>query len=431
MQDYRPYWHRLASVLLIAVIIICTSPSGLAQSDARLGTVYYQVLYTDRNVSDLPKIPGTDKGIRSVLRIATVGTAGPPARSREILSTERPMLRQIAVDRTYRTKLTWNGQAWVGSAADRTRQLAEVISTTDFRLGADRKPRAGRPHPLLGSLNELQNRRAFWQLAAIDIEAKMFEHAGTPTAGKKRWDLAAVGAIQRNIDRSIYQHRKTVAKLARQGKLARNFKLPDDRQVKLLRPTGKVAATELGPKWAAAAGIAKPIDEVHILPHRLQVWAIPPQTGRRTHHVTMAHAEAGTFGAFYYVAYADSTGDGLPDTPIARSALAESERPGQWTSWSFTTKAKRVFIGHTWPNVDNAVYCRRASGAEWRKLSREVYVAPILGMLPRQPAGPYVSNCRVYSVPAPIKPTTRPTTQPADGAVHLRTSNTMAGIPEM
>ena len=427
MRNYRPHWRRLASALLIAVIIICASPSGLAQSDTRLGAVYYQVLHADRQLRDLPKVPDTNKGIRGVLRIATIGTARPAARRRKILSTERPLARQTTVERTCRTQLTWNGRAWVGSAADRTRQLAEVISTRVFRVGAGRKLRAGRPHPLLGSLRELQNRRAFWQLAAIDIEAKMFEHAGSPTAGKKRWDLAAVGAIQRKIDRSINLHRKALAKLARQGELGAKFKLPDDRQIRLLDPTGKVVAAELGGRWTAAAGIVKPIGEVHILPHRLQVWAAAPQSGRRTYHVTMAHAEAGTFGAFYYVAYADLTGDGLPDTPIARSALAQSERPGQWTSWSFTTEAARVFIGHAWPNADNTVYCRRASGAEWRKLSREVFVAPILGTLPHHSAGPYVSNCRVYSAPTPLKPTT----QPADSTVHLRTSNIIAGISEM
>ena len=413
MENYHPHRHRLAFAFLVAVTIICTSPSVLAQSDARLGTVYYQVLYANRRLRDLPNVPQTDKDIHSVLRIATVGTAGPAARKPEILSTKRPLAPQNRVDGTYRTQLAWNGQAWVGSAADRTRQLAEVIKTTDRHFGGHRIMHPVRLHPLLGSLLELHNRRAFWQLAAVDVEAEMFEHAGSPTARKKRWDLAAVGAIQRNIDRSINQHQEALKKLARKGELSKDFRLPHYRQPKPLGPTGKVVAAELGGKWAAAAGIAKPIGEIHILPHHLQVWATPPQTGRRIYHMTMAHAEAGTFGAFYYVAYGDSTGDGLPDTPIARSALAQSDKPGQWTAWSFTTDAERVFVGHTWPDVDTAVYYRRASGAEWRKLSREAYVAPVLGMPPRRPDGPYVSNCRVYSVPAPLKPTTQPTTSPA------------------
>jgi len=414
MRNHRKRWRESACVLPIALIIInCASRTGRAQSDAGLGEVYYQVLYANKNVSDLPKVPETNKGIRSVLRIATVRPGGPLERRSRILSTRRRPVPQIPADRTLRTQLSWNGQAWVGSAADRTQQLAEIISTTKFRLATNRKPRAGRRHPLLRSLRNLQNQRAFWQLASLDIQANMFEHAGTPKAGKKRWDLAAVGVIQRNIDRSIQQHRKTLSKLARQGKLGGEFKLPDDRKVKLLHPTGKVLAAAPGGKWATADGIEKTIDEFHVLPHRLHVWAAPPKSGRRTYHVTMAHAEAGTFGAFYYVAFADLTGDGLPDTPIARSTLAQATKPGKWTSWSFTTQAKSVFIGQAWPNADNAIYYRRASEAKWRNLSREVYSAPILGALPRCPAGPYVTNCRVYSESAPLTPETQPKTKPA------------------
>jgi len=413
MRQYRPHLRVSTSALPVVMAIISACSPGLAQSDARLGTVYYQVLYTDKRLSDLPRVPDTSKGIRSVLRIARIGTANSGARGSEILSTERRPLRRTGADRTYRTQLAWNGRAWVGSAADRTRELAEVISTTDIRVGAARALRAGRPHPLLQSLRELQNRRAFWRLAAVDIQAKMFEHAGTPAAGKRRWDLAAVRAAERKIDRAIDQHKRALAKLRREGKLRGGAKLSDGGRAKILRPTGKVVAAEPGPKWTSAAGIVSAIDEVHVLPHRMQVWAAPPERGRRTYHVAMAHAEAGTFGAFYYVAYGDSTGDGLPDTPIARSPLARSDRPGRWTSWQFTTDAQRVFIGHAWPNVDNAVYCRRATGANWRKLSREVYVAPVFGSLPRLPAGPYVSNFRVYSVHAPAEPATRPATKPA------------------
>jgi len=292
-------------------------------------------------------------------------------------------------------------------------QLAEVISTTNIRVGGAQAPRAGHPHPMLRSLRELQSRRAFWDLAAIDIQAKMFEHAGTPAAGERRWHLAAVRAAGRKMDRAIKQHKGALAKLAREGKLPEGVRLSDRPKARPLRPTGQVLPFKPGRKWTSAAGVVSAIDKVHVLPHRVQVWAAAPQRGRRTYHVAMAHAEAGTFGAFYYVAYADSTGDGLPDKPLARSPLARSERPGRWTSWRFTTEAARVFVGHAWANADNAIYCRRAVGANWRKLSREVYVAPVLGALPRRAAGPYVSNCRLYSVLAPVKPTTQPATKPA------------------
>jgi hypothetical protein len=413
MQDYSPHWRRLARLLLIAITIVCASRTAAARSDPRLGTVHYQVIGSDGQISNLPNVPQTNKGIKSVLRVAAIGTEPPVRRRAKILSTKHPLLQQTAPDPTFRTQLTWNGTAWIGSTADRRQQLTVLLTTKNLHARANRKRRLGREHPLVGSLRELQNKRMFWQLAGIDIEADMFERAGTRAAGRRRWDLAAVGAIQRNVDNSIDQHKKVLAKMAKRGELGRGFTLPDKPQIKPIGATGKVVASKLDPNWTNAAGIAKPINNVHILPYRTQIWATPPQTGRRTYHVTMAHAEAGTFGAFYYVAYIDSTGDGVPDTQIARSALAMSDRPGQWTSWSFITRAKRVFIGHSWPIADTAIYSRRISGAQWLKLGAEAYTAPVLCMPPTRPGGPYISNCRVYSTPTPIKPTTQPATRPA------------------
>ncbi|MCP4377257.1 MAG: hypothetical protein GY794_13910 [bacterium] len=412
MLNNRPQQHKLTLVLLLTAIAICSSPSALAESDFQLGTVYYQVLYTNKDLRDLNKVPETAKGIQSVLRIATIGTDRPVVRRTKTLSTRGPIEKHITPNLTCRTPLDWNGRAWVGSAADRTQQLARVITTRNLGTGSKRKKRPGKCHPVLNALHDLQNKRAFWKLAAIDVEAKMFEHAGTPESGKKRWDLAAVGVIQREIDASITQHREELVILERKGKLGPNFKMPVRQRITHLKPTGKIVPTKLTGKWAVASGIAKPIDEIRILPNRVRVWATPEKTQRRTYHVSMAHAEAGTFGAFYYVAYADTSGDGLPDTQIARSPLAEANKPRQWTSWSFITEEKRVFVGHAWSCEDTAIYCRRARGAEWKNLSREVYIAPILGMLPRRTDGPRITNCRVYSVPTP-KPTTQPTTKPA------------------
>jgi len=386
----------------------------MAQSRARFGEVYYQVLYTNKNVSDLSKVPQTNKNIASVLRISSISSGPNPAGGTRILSTSKKLTsEQTDVTRTWRTELKWNGQAWVGNPSERLQELARVLRTSDIRIRAERRIRRGYRHPLLRSLGELQNRRAFWNLAAIDIEAKMFEHAGTPYSGKKRWDLAAVQAIQNRIDGSIHEHRRAISKLAKRGRLGDGFKLPLAMEVRFPTPTGRVTASKLDKSWKSANGIAEPIEEVRILPHRVQVWSAGPGRGRRTYHVTMAHAEAGAFGAFYYVAYCDSDGDGLPDKPIARSPLAHAEEPGRWTAWSFTTEAENVFIGQAWPSADTTIYCRQASGSEWRNLGRQVYSSPSLGKPPGQATGPYVTNCRVYSVAAPLEPTTQPTTKPA------------------
>ncbi len=409
MTTRRQNQRSFVPAVMIAAITVLICQSSRAQSDVQLGGIYYQVQYANGSVADLPLIPDTSKGVKSVLRIATVGSEPNAPRKARILSTRTGVTSPADPGRTYRTQLMWNSQAWVGSAADRTQRFAKVLSTSDIRIRADRKVRPGRRHPLLESLHQLQNRRAFWRLAAIDVEAKMFEHAGTPHAGKKRWDLAAVQGVRRRIDDSIGRHRKALTRLNKQGKLGKRFKLKDYKPVKFGGPTGKVVVSKPEGLWKTAAGIAVAISKPSVPAHRLQVWAASIERGRRTYHVTMAHAEAGTFGAFHYVAYCDSTGDGLPDTPIARSAMALSARSGQWTAWSFTTNAERVFIGHAWHGADTAIYCRRSSGSGWRELGRHAFTAPNIETLPRRVSGPWVSNLRVYCTPAPLAPTTKPT----------------------
>jgi len=411
MLNAGPYRIRLTATVLVATVVVCICPSGSAQSDLRLGSVYYQVLYADKRLADLPKVPESNKGVQSVLRIATVGSSNPSGGVR-ILSTRRSISRQSSLDRTYRTQLTWDGKAWIGNPYDRVEKLAGVLSTDDLRRKVRMRPRAGRRHPLLASLYDLRNRRTFWRWAAIDVEADMFEHAGTPRAGKKRWDLAAVRNVQRRIDNSILKHEKALAKLAQEGQLGKNFKLKDPKPLKFPAPTGTVAISRLDDKWKSAVGTAKPIEPIAAPAHRQLVWAMPPERGRRTYHVTMAHAEAGALGAFYYVAYCDSTGDGRPDTPIARSAPARSERPAQWTAWSFVTRAKRVFIGHAWVNPDTAVFCTRTAGAQWRGSKLQAFIAAGLNEPPKHPVGPYIGNFRAYCVPAPLKPASHPATRP-------------------
>ncbi|MBT3201297.1 MAG: hypothetical protein HN350_15460, partial [Phycisphaerales bacterium] len=393
-------------------VIGSAASSGLAQSDPRLGKVFYQVLGTDKQVRNLPLVPQSNKGIQSVLRIATPGVNDPQRRKAQTLSTRRNPEPKKPLSTTTRTQLTWDGKAWVASITDRRKQLATTLSTRDFNVRARRKWHRAHRHPMLRALDELQNQRAFWQMAAIDIEAKMFERAGSRSAGRKRWDLAAVNAIQRDIDISIDQHQTALLKMAKRGELGEKFKIAKQKQAKPIPATGKVVQVKLDPDWTEAPGIVKPITQVSVPAHRLQVWAAPPATGRRRCHVTMAHAEAGPMGAFYYVAYADFTGDGLPDTLIARSILAQSETPGQWTAWSFVTKARTVFIGMAWANADTSIYCQPAAGPQWRKLGRQAYISPVLGSAPRSLGGMLVTNARIYWRPEPATPTTQPAKTP-------------------
>ncbi len=94
------------------------------------------------------------------------------------------------------------------------------------------------------------------------------------------------------------------------------------------------------------------------------VWAVKPElrTGP-TVRVEMAHAREGEQGGFTIVAYADTTGDGMPDRKVAESEFLTADRAGQWSTFTFTAGEEPLFIGSSWgEGKDSVIY--RGNG-EW------------------------------------------------------------------
>jgi hypothetical protein len=128
----------------------------------------------------------------------------------------------------------------------------------------------------------------------------------------------------------------------------------------------------------------------------LWVWAVKPEarTGG-TVRVEMAHAAAGDRGGFSIVAYADITGDGMPDRKVAESEFLTSEEDGRWSSFSFPAGEEPLFVGASWKKGrDTVVY--RGNG-EWPEAG-----FPLEGRFfylvdgPRsRSAGPAHSNIRI------------------------------------
>jgi len=392
------------AVPALFVIVIATGaqrPRGKTSP----GTIYYQVTFTDDDLADMREIPQTDKGIRSVLRIATVGRRFGGARG---VSTEGKAFTKQGMGRTYRTPLLWNGKAWVGDSLGRTKQLSRVILTTELLTTSGAHGPTDHISMLRGSIHELRNRLAFWNLASVDIEANMFSAAGTAAAGRQRWSLAVVHATRRKLRQTIREHERLLADLVKEGHGDPVDKGPTTRPAEESVSLTAAVPAKPDPRWRSSDGIVTAIEKYAPPPHRVAVWKLARASGRRTYHVAMAHAEAGTFGAFYYVAYADTAGDGLPDTLIARSPLAEGDRPGRWSSWRFTTAERTVFVGHAWPHDDTAIYFDRITPGNWQGLRGEMYTASILGRIPRSRGGLVLTNCRVYCLKAPAKPPTSP-----------------------
>jgi len=89
------------------------------------------------------------------------------------------------------------------------------------------------------------------------------------------------------------------------------------------------------------------------------VWAVKPEyiSGQKF-TVEMAHGAAGDEGGFNIIVYADTDGDEKPDKKIAGSEFLTGKIAGEWSSFTFTTTEKQLFIGNSWPPDNNTAIFR-------------------------------------------------------------------------
>lgn len=96
--------------------------------------------------------------------------------------------------------------------------------------------------------------------------------------------------------------------------------------------------------------------------HCLQIWEVNPWK-RKSNQMCLevAHAAPGEKGGFWLVTYADTDGDGKPDRLIEKSPYFKAKKAGEWSSWEFKTKEKRIFVGMSWPKgSETTIYYERA-----------------------------------------------------------------------
>jgi len=357
--------HFWRNVAIGGAILLLLAASAASETGT---TVYYQVDYANGTGRDLSTPPKTNQGILRVLRITRVEQG---LRGYEILSTGPQALTLVNRGQTYRTDLRWDGKAWVAPA-----EAAPTVSVSAPSVSG-----AGGP----ARAESLRLRASLLELAASLLESR----EKLAAAGR---DLPAPQAA------AVAKAREELAAGARKV-LAEAYKLggPAPAGAAPGKATGQVT-TRTAPAPQHAAGIAKPLDRVASLPHRVQVWKLPPAEGERTYRVSVGHPEAGGAGAFYYVAYADTTGDGRPDRLLARSDLAAASQAGQWTQWAFSTAYPRVFVGKAWDRADTVHYHTEAVrlDANWRGLSSQSYVAIDAWGLPTRRWGPAWGNLRVW-----------------------------------
>jgi len=149
----------------------------------------------------------------------------------------------------------------------------------------------------------------------------------------------------------------------------------------------------IGPPFGA---VGEAITHTAQLGHACQVWPILPTHAVGTRYrVSIRHAAAGPAGAFHITAVADSSGDGVPDTAIAVSPMCVAEAVGEWSSWEFRTRHKRIFVGNCWRGRPMLYYQSGGGLAGYVGLGSHMYFARAFGKVPTSRTGPRYTNIRV------------------------------------
>jgi len=111
--------------------------------------------------------------------------------------------------------------------------------------------------------------------------------------------------------------------------------------------------------------------------------------------VSIKHASAGRGGAFYIIALADRNGDATPDTLIGRSELCAAKEVGQWSSWTFETRHKAIFVGNCWKKTPVVYYQLGTYRPGYVGLSSRLYYSRGMGQMPKQSTAPRYTNIKV------------------------------------
>ncbi|MGC9453618.1 MAG: hypothetical protein ACP5HU_02030 [Phycisphaerae bacterium] len=363
----------VATVLLVlgaAVPAECETPS----------VVYYQVTRQDGTIEDVSRIPQSDEGIRRVLRISRYEG---PDRGYELLSTDRP-LTVIDRGRTERHELIWQDGAWVAPADVEQRRREQLRQKMSNRPRQEVDPAEAERLEL--QLRILREHMEDLDQRLTEAEDRLLEVRGAEGEQAAREQLRELLVERVRLEEIIARLECRLA--AARGELT---EFPE--------PLGQVQPYRPDEQGTPDMGVAEPLDETAVVPHGVQAWKLPEGQGRRRIRIAAAHPEAGAFGALVYIVYADTDGDGKPDSLLARSPVARADRPGRWSSWSFETEHPRVFAGCAPMGKDNTMYFRPMGSRRDNWVGADdVYVSDCIEVMPCRRGRSFLSNVRIHVI---------------------------------
>ena len=119
--------------LAVSCLFLCMMFPAILYSDGRRDSgvsVLYQVTRNDRSVRNQPDPPGSNEGIRMVIKIVRYDSALPGT---ETVSTGNQQIEKLNPPRIIKTQLKWNGRKWV-PAITPERKVARTPSATSATL---------------------------------------------------------------------------------------------------------------------------------------------------------------------------------------------------------------------------------------------------------------------------------------------------------
>jgi len=368
--------------ILKAVLCICIFTIALVAS-AAADEVFYKITTTDGRVRREKHVPTTNERIQKVERIARIYQGTSTEKGWLVIINSRR--REVAVVTKSTKELFWTGEAWVSKqdlAMDHPRLYAELFPEK------------------LKKVRDLRLKQMEWKRMQL---ARRKDELTAEIKSSRRGRLAIARAELAKVSRELAETETELKRLREAPLSAFAPKVPfPPRQEKLTNPVGTVTflTTEVEPE-PNEKGVTQGINAVLVPRHQTQVWRLPDNpAGVRTYRVRMSHAEAGIYGAFYYIAFADDDGDGTPDRLIAHSKVARAKRAGQWSEWVFSSNAPRVFVGNTWLWSNTTVYYSSdAQQTQYTGIQPTMFCARHFADIPKLKVEPGFSNLRVKITP--------------------------------
>ena len=297
------------------------------------------------------------------------------------------------------TQLSQTYAASLEAVIARVKKSGDLDNTKTAMAEAERFRKENSMPTTLSSLLPLKQQQMAYQtqqsVLSADKARKIVALATNYDQALDRLQRGFVSASKLHDAETIQTQRKAVKsspEVTEAKALLRNASKASARAPAPIALPGKKAAVRIGTIGATGS---TPQD----VNAAAMVWQILPDHVRAgRYHLSVQHAASGMKGSFFLAAYADTTGDSMPDKLIGTSLKKTVSEPGKWSSWDFAAanSAKGLFVGvHFDKRNGSMMYYQNGALKGYSGLGSTVYYTRTEKALPTSKASPRYTNLRL------------------------------------